>query len=106
MPMSHTIDDGLVVIRVSGKVDNEDHRVCFDAILADPEFTPGIGVLLFDTGGLYAPSSDEAQAFVKQIGEYQKPAALNRIGGGDIGKIPEPSPASKRIRDRPIAIRG
>jgi len=70
--MTHVIEDGLVVVRVSGKLNNEDHRVCFDGIVADPEFTAGTGVLLFDTGGLYAPSSDEAQALVALVSDYQK----------------------------------
>lgn len=72
MPMSHSIEAGLVVIRVSGTVDNEDHRLCFDAMLADPEFHPGMGVLLFDTGGLYAPSSQEAQELVAIVSDFQK----------------------------------
>ena len=71
MPMTHTIEDGLVVVRVSGKLSNEDHRACFDGIVTDPDFISGTAILLFDTGGLYAPSSEEAQALVALVSDYQ-----------------------------------
>jgi hypothetical protein len=71
MPLSYEFADSLVILRVSGTVDNEDHRTVFGDVVADDGFVAGTNVLLFDTGGKYSPSAAEALELVRIIKSYQ-----------------------------------
>ena len=72
MPLSYEFIDDLVILRVSGTVNNDDHRVVFEEVIADEGFAPGSNVLLFDRGGKYSPSASEAFELVKLIKSYQE----------------------------------
>lgn len=61
-----------MILRVSGAVNNQDHRAVFAKVVKDPNFKKGSKVLLFDSGGRYAPTLTEAADLVTMVKEHQK----------------------------------
>jgi len=72
MPFRYELSDNLVIIKVSGQVDNEDHRHLFEEIVQDPNFTPGSDLLLFDKGGKYSPTAAEASELITITKKFQE----------------------------------
>lgn len=72
MPLRYDeITEKLIVIRAKGVVTNEDHSVVFEQIANDPKFEQGSKILLFDKGGRYSPTMQEAMELVAVIKGYQ-----------------------------------
>jgi hypothetical protein len=73
MPLTYDeITSDVIIIRADGLVNNEDHRVVFQQIVDDPNFTNGSIILLFDKGGRYSPTMQEAMELVLIIKQFQK----------------------------------
>jgi hypothetical protein len=66
------ITDDVVIIRADGVVNNEDHRVVFQRIVDDPNFKKESKILLFDTGGRYSPTMQEAMELILIIKQFQE----------------------------------
>ncbi|MFH1754583.1 MAG: hypothetical protein ABIA59_02660 [Candidatus Latescibacterota bacterium] len=72
MPLTYDeITDNLVTIRANGMVTNEDHRIVFEQITKDVNFRNGCKVLLYDKGGRYSPTMQEAMELVLIIKQFQ-----------------------------------
>jgi hypothetical protein len=73
MPLTYDeIKDDVVIIRADGVVTNEDHRVVFQQIVNDANFSKGSKILLFDKGGRYSPTMQEAMDLVLLIKQFQR----------------------------------
>ncbi len=72
MAISYELDDQLLIINTEGDFQPEDLQATFEKVFSDPDFKPGIKILVHDLDSVFVPTSKQIEAGAKNIEEIMK----------------------------------
>jgi hypothetical protein len=72
MPISYELDGQLLIINTKGDFQPEDLQNTFKKVFSDPDFKPGIKILIHDLDSVFVPTSKQIEAGAKNIEHIMK----------------------------------
>ena len=72
MAISYELEDQLLIIKTEGEFQPRDLDETFKKILADPDFKPGINILIHDLDSVFIPTSKQIETGAKNIENLMK----------------------------------
>jgi hypothetical protein len=72
MVISYELDDQLLIIKTEGNFQPQDLQATFEKVFSDPDFKPGINILVHDLDSIFVPTSKQIETGAKNIEEMMK----------------------------------
>jgi len=72
MAISYELDDQLLIITTEGDFQPKDLQTTFQQVFVDPEFKPGIKILVHDLDSVFVPTSKQIETGAKNIEDIMK----------------------------------